>query len=212
MTIREISAEIKRLTKEINDRRKEYQEEQDLVGLPLNNDYNYRFEALETRGFAKIRKDTLTANLRGKIYDAKIDDYRFKRKADLMQQMQDLKSFISLDVYTPKGKEAFDEAGRKQYESFKSHFKTGDDFSEEDWGNFIEQFGMIKNESSMYGYEDSGASAAYVDAYLKANERQRATFGKTIATAYKNLKKKNVKTPTYKGILREAKKLMKNQK
>lgn len=209
MNIREISAEIKKLTKEINDRRREYQEEQDLVDLPLNNDYVYRFKALETRGFAKVKNDTLKANLRGKIYDAKIDGYRFKRKADLEKQLEDLKSFISLDVYTPQGRERFEEAGRNIYDSFKSHYKAGNNFDESEWSIMIEQFDMIKNETENYGYEDQKAAAAYIDAYMKSSGAQKRTFGDTIIQAYKNVKKKGVKAPTYKGILSEAKRLMK---
>lgn len=213
MTIKEIVGRIKKAVDIINRRKKEYMETLD-VGESMDYDYETHFERLKTRSFSGMKYDSeydtdfVTSNIYGKVNDN--GKKRKKRKAELQIQMEDLETFIAQDTFTPEGQEAWEGRGRDAYETFMKHYNVKDDaFSLSDYANMVQQMGKLKNDIQDYGYEDKGGNVAYVNAYLKENKHNRERFFDVIKESYDAVKKKGIKAPTYKSILKEAKKRFK---
>lgn len=212
MTVKEIVKRIKKAVDIINNRKKEYIESLDF-DESMDEDYERHFERLKTRSFSGMKYDSdydtdfVTSNIYGKVYDN--GTIRKKRKAELETQMEDLETFIAQDAYTPEGLENWEEGkGRNAYDMFKAHYKIKEeDFSLQDFANFTQQMSKIKNDLQNYGYEDKKGNVAYINAYMKSSKNQRERFFDVIKESYDEVKK--TQTPTYKSILKEAKKRFK---
>lgn len=213
MTIKEIVGRIKKAVEIINNRRREYIETLDF-DESIDEDYERHFERLKTRSFSGMKYDSdydtefVTSNIYGKVNDN--GKLRKKRKSELQTQMEDLESFIAQDAYTPEGLEKWEEGkGLHAYEMFKEHYGIKEkDFSLQDFAHFTQQMSKIKNDLQNYGYEDKSGNAAYINAYMKSSTNQRERFFDVIKESYDEVKKK-YQTPTYKSILKEAKKRFK---
>ena len=200
MTVKELISGIVNLASKINKRKESYAREILDEGGFMNNTYEYEFSRLFDNGLIKKKKidDEIYVNPApyGRIGGKK------KTKKQLEKQYAKMKEFMSRDIYTPEGKQEFDEAHRSKYESFiRNRGVDEDEFSTTDWVDFIDVFKMIKEHAKAYGYEDSGAGEAYVNQYMKATPEQRAVFGDVVATAYENVKGEG--DVTYKKILDE---------
>ena len=83
---------------------------------------------------------------------------KYKTKAQLEKQLNRLEGFIAKDVYSERGKEAYNEY---RYDRSRSTFNARYGYmSESDFRELYDTFDVLRNELQDYGYEDLGASLA----------------------------------------------------
>lgn len=102
----------------------------------------------------------------------------YKTKSELQRQLAGLRRFEEKDIYTPKGKEKWNEKTNKQYETFKNRYG---DISREDYDDMIDTMNIVKNTLKDYGYEDFGGS--YARTYTRANKEGKRKFARYVDQA-----------------------------
>lgn len=102
----------------------------------------------------------------------------YKTKSELQRQLAGLRRFEEKDIYTPKGKEKWNEKTNKQYETFKNRYG---DISREDYDDMIDTMNIVKNTLKDYGYEDFGGS--YARTYTRANKDGKRKFARYVDQA-----------------------------
>lgn len=142
MTVKQLQNAIREKTAEANIRIAEYRERGKSIKV-------YEKEI----GYLKHYAGTKTG-ARGEIGLG----FKYKTKAQLEKQLNRLEGFIAKDVYSEKGKEAYN---ADRYDKSRSTFNARYGYmSESDFRELYDTFDVLRNELKDYGYEDLGASLA----------------------------------------------------
>lgn len=142
MTVKQLQNAIREKTAEANIRIAEYRESGKSIRV-------YEKEI----GYLKQYAGTKTG-ARGEVGLG----LKYKTKVQLEKQLNRLEGFIAKDVYSDRGKEAYNE---DRYDSSRSTFNARYGYmSETDFRELYDTFDVLRNELKDYGYEDLGASLA----------------------------------------------------
>lgn len=142
MTVKQLQNAIREKTAEANIRIAEYRERGKSIKV-------YEKEI----GYLKQYAGTKTG-ARGEVGLG----FKNKTKVQLEKQLNRLEGFIAKDVYSEKGKEAYN---RDRYDKSRSTFKARYGYmSESDFRELYDTFDVLRNELKDYGYEDIGPSLA----------------------------------------------------
>ena len=142
MTVKQLHKAIREKTAEANIRIAEYRESGKSIKV-------YEKEI----GYLKQYAGTKTG-ARGEVGLG----LKYKTKAQLEKQLNRLQGFIAKDVYSDRGKEAYNE---DRYDRSRSAFNARYGYmSETDFRELYDTFDVLRNELKDYGYEDLGASLA----------------------------------------------------
>lgn len=102
----------------------------------------------------------------------------YKNKSELQRQLAGLRRFEEKDIYTPSGKEKWNEKTNRQYETFKNRYG---DISRSEYDDMIDTMNIVKNTLKDYGYEDFGGS--YARTYTRANKAGKRKFARYVDQA-----------------------------
>ena len=142
MTVKQLQNAIREKTAEANIRIAEYRER----GKSIKE---YEKEI----GYLKQYAGTKTG-ARGEVGLG----FKYKTKAQLEKQLNRLEAFIAKDIYSERGKEAYN---ADRYDKSRNTFNARYGYmSESDFRELYDTFDVLRNELKDYGYEDLGASLA----------------------------------------------------
>jgi len=142
MTVKELQKEIRAKTNEANIRINEYRE---------RGKSNRVYE--KEIGYLKTYARTKTG-ARGEVGLG----FKGKSKIELEKQLNRLNTFISKDVYSDAGKDAYVSA---RYEKARNTFNARYGYmSESEYRELYDTFDVLRSQLSDYGYEDLGPSLA----------------------------------------------------
>ena len=177
LTIRELREEIRKRTVSVNATINEYRNAVQL-GIEKSNQVVEDSIRKMREASAGISKKTgkviIPKGRKGEIGLG----LSYKTKSELQKQLAGLRRFEEKDIYTPKGKEKWNEKTNKQYETFKNRYG---DISREDYDDMIDTMNIVKNTLKDYGYEDFGGS--YARTYTRANKEGKRKFARYVDQA-----------------------------
>lgn len=141
--VKDLKSSIRKLTDEINERLKDAIDEgviPEQLEKFIRKLRRYGSKPSITKRDKRGRKDVIGYGFKG------------KKKADLEVQEEWLKTFLTADTWTPRGREIENEKARQAYESFNTNQRT--DWSYDKWASFVYTLGnapsYLLNE---FGYE-----------------------------------------------------------
>ena len=177
LTTRELRAEIRKRTASVNATINEYRNAVQL-GIEKAN------QVVED-SIRKMREAAIDINKQtGKIIEPKGRKgeiglgLTYKNKSELQRQLAGLRRFEEKDIYTPSGKEKWNEKTNRQYETFKNRYG---DISRSEYDDMIDTMNIVKNTLKDYGYEDFGGS--YARTYARANKAGKRKFARYVDQA-----------------------------
>lgn len=177
LTTRELREEIRKRTASVNATINEYRNAVQL-GIEKAN------QVVED-SIRKMREAAIDINKQtGKIIEPKGRKgeiglgLTYKNKSELQRQLAGLRRFEEKDIYTPSGKEKWNEKTNRQYETFKNRYG---DISRNEYDDMIDTMNIIKNTLKDYGYEDFGGS--YARTYTRANKAGKRKFARYVDQA-----------------------------
>ena len=177
LTTRELRAEIRKRTESVNATINEYRNAVQL-GIEKAN------QVVED-SIRKMREVSIDINKQtGEIIEPKGRKgeiglgLTYKNKSELQRQLAGLRRFEEKDIYTPSGKEKWNEKTNRQYETFKNRYG---DISRSEYDDMIDTMNIVKNTLKDYGYEDFGGS--YARTYTRANKAGKRKFARYVDQA-----------------------------
>ena len=177
LTTRELRAEIRKRTASVNATINEYRNAVQL-GIEKAN------KVVED-SIRKMREAAIDINKQtGEIIEPKGRKgeiglgLTYKNKSELQRQLAGLRRFEEKDIYTPSGKEKWNEKTNRQYETFKNRYG---DISRSEYEDMIDTMNIVKNTLKDYGYEDFGGS--YARTYARANKTGKRKFARYVDQA-----------------------------
>ena len=177
LTTRELREEIRKRTASVNSTINEYRNAVQL-GIEKTNQVVEESIRKMREASAGINKKTGKVVIpKGKKGEIGLG-LSYKTKSELQRQLAGLRRFEEKDIYTPKGKNKWNEKTNKQYETFKNRYG---DISREDYEDMIDTMNIVKNTLKDYGYEDFGGS--YARTYTKANKEGKRKFARYVDQA-----------------------------
>lgn len=177
LTTRELREEIRKRTASVNATINEYRNAVQL-GIEKAN------QVIED-SIRKMREAAIDINKQtGEIIEPKGRKgeiglgLTYKNKSELQRQLAGLRRFEEKDIYTPSGKEKWNEKTNRQYETFKNRYG---DISRSEYDDMIDTMNIVKNTLKDYGYEDFGGS--YARTYTRANKAGKRKFARYVDQA-----------------------------
>ncbi len=189
MSTRELRAEIRKRTAEVNVRISEYREEVRKGSMKENAFLEQNIEHLKRATMAEKIAEKRVNGKRVKIHTGVYEmpkgargeiglGLSYKTKGELQKQLASLRRFEKNDFDTPEGKRQWDAKVEKQYETFKERYG---DISREDYEDMINTMNVVKNTLKDYGYEDNGTG--YARMFNRANKQGKRKFTKYVEQA-----------------------------
>lgn len=177
LTTRELREEIRKRTASVNATINEYRNAVQL-GIEKSN------QVVED-SIRKMREASIDINKQtGEIIEPKGRKgeiglgLTYKNKSELQRQLAGLRRFEEKDIYTPSGKEKWNEKTNRQYETFKNRYG---DISRSEYDDMIDTMNIVKNTLKDYGYEDFGGS--YARTYTRATKAGKRKFARYVDQA-----------------------------
>ena len=168
MTVKQLQNAIREKTAEANIRIAEYRESGKSIKV-------YEKEI----GYLKQYAGTKTG-ARGEVGLG----LKYKTKAQLEKQLNRLNNFISKDVYSERGKDAYN---AERYDNSRSTFNARYGYmSESDFRELYDTLDVLRNELKDYGYEDLGPSLA-LQFQLTTNKAKFADYVLDVAKHNKGI-------------------------
>lgn len=205
MSTRELRAEIRKRTAEVNVRISEYREEVRKGTMKENSFLEQNIEQLKRSTMAEKIAEKRINGKRVKVHTGVYETPKgargeiglglsYKTKGELQKQLASLRRFEKNDFDTPEGKRQWNAKVEKQYNTFKKNYG---DISREDYEDMINTMNIVKNTLKDYGYEDNGTG--YARMFNKADEQGKKKFNKYVEQAKNTARSKSAN----KGITAE---------
>ena len=177
LTTRELRAEIRKRTARVNSTINEYR---NTVQLGIEKANQVVEDSIRKMREASIDINKLTGEIivpKGRKGEIGLG-LTYKNKSELQRQLAGLRRFEEKDIYTPSGKEKWNEKTNRQYETFKNRYG---DISRSEYDDMIDTMNIVKNTLKDYGYEDFGGS--YARTYTRANKAGKRKFARYVDQA-----------------------------
>ena len=177
LTTRELRAEIRKRTARVNSTINEYR---NTVQLGIEKANQVVEDSIRKMREASIDINKQTGEIivpKGRKGEIGLG-LTYKNKSELQRQLAGLRRFEEKDIYTPSGKEKWNEKTNRQYETFKNRYG---DISRSEYDDMIDTMNIVKNTLKDYGYEDFGGS--YARTYTRANKAGKRKFARYVDQA-----------------------------
>lgn len=183
LSTRQLRAEIRRVTLEVNERIRDYR--------AMGGDAEYFNRMVNRLKYTSSYSKKIMVDGEEQVIKAVPRGYKggeiglgtsYKHKIELQEQLSSLHRFLEKDEFSPQGIEEFNEKVNRQYETFTDNYGY---ITKEEYLEMIDTMNLVKEALKGYGYEDlmvtgsmQGFSlgASLANKYVEANEKGRGTF------------------------------------